>query len=247
MFRRTVFLALVALSIVSQGYAEEFISKSGKLVTITPCAEEDLDKCCEIFVSSFLRAYEDFTVEQLGIQDKTLFLKEAFVDVYDDFKVGEQKLFVAKSQGEIIGFAGFKETETLHQIYITQLSVAPEYSREGVGKRLLFSALSSYDDVDSLVVIARKINRVAQDFYQKLGFMKSSYIHPGYSSEKYTGYEWTKADGECVIDCNKDKDESQLQNSSTRKNRAFEPSCDPFSLRRTWSGVRTGLNEINHT
>ncbi len=194
MFKRTIFLILLAfgMSTLSQIHAEEFISKSGELVSLMLCQMEDLDECCDVFVNAFLLAYEDLTLEQLGVQDKTLFLKDAFGDMYRDVQTGKQKLFVAKHQEKVIGFVSFEEAEKPHQIYIAHLAVDPNYWQEGIGKRLVFSALDAFEGVDRLVVITRKVNEVAKKFYQKLGFVSSSYIHPGYSSEKYIGYEWSK-------------------------------------------------------
>lgn len=191
MLKKLPFLFFLALSIFSQTYSEEFISKSGKLISLMPCQMEDLDECQGIFVNAFLLAYANFTPEELGIQDKTIFLKDAFSDVYDDFQIGEQKLFIAKYQEKLIGFVGFKKAEKPHQIYITQLAVDPNYWRQGIGKHLVFSAFNAFDHASSLVVICRKINEVAINFYQKLGFVSSSYLHPEYSAEKYIGYEWS--------------------------------------------------------
>jgi ribosomal protein S18 acetylase RimI-like enzyme len=173
------------------GYSWEFLDRSGEPVQLELCSQKDLIECEEVFVQAFTEAYKDFSLEQLGIQDKLVFLHEAFADVYDDVQLGLQKLVVAKKEGKIIGFSGFKKTEKPNQIYISQLAIDPEHWKQGIGRQLVFSVFYLYENVESLVVIPRRINTVARGFYQKIGFSESSYMHPGYNPEKYMGYEWT--------------------------------------------------------
>lgn len=170
----------------------EYRTAEGQIVSLQMCSEEDLKECEAIFIKAFSKAYENFTPQQLGVENIPLFLKEAFADVYDDFKSGQQKLVVAKLDGKIVGVSGFKPTEHPHQIYISQLAVEPNLWRHSIGRNLVFSALELYPDTQSLVVIPRRINTVAQNFYKKLGFHESAYMHPGYNPAKYVGYEWTK-------------------------------------------------------
>lgn len=194
MFQRIFFLllAFVICQFQSATSFSEFTTTSGKIASLELCQKDDLKICEEIFIRSFSKAYEKLTPEQLGVKNVQTFLKEAFADVYDDFQTGHQKLVIAKIDGKIVGFAGFKPAEEPNQIYITQLSVDTDYWHQGIGKQLVFSALDLYENTEKLVVIARKLNTVAQQFYEKLGFVKSPYMHPGYSPAKYTGYEWTK-------------------------------------------------------
>ena len=171
-------------------YAWEFINKSGETVTLDQCEEQDLPYCKEVFVTAFLEAYKDFSEEQLAVQDKQQFLQSAFSDVYDDFHEGLQKILVAKLDGTIIGFAGFKPTDEPGQVYISQLAVTPAHWRSGIGKELVFASLRLYENCSHLAVIPRRINQVARNFYLKLGFTESNYMHPGYNPQKYVGYEW---------------------------------------------------------
>lgn len=192
MLKKLFFLFLVFFSPLEIISSIEFIDKSGENTLLEDCQENDLVHCKEIFVQAFLKAYEELTPEQLGVEDKFLFLQDAFSDVYDDVHQGLQKIVVARQNGTIMGFVGFKKTEKPHQIYISQLAVLPQYWQRGLGTQLVFSALRLYDDVESLVVIPRKINHIAKQFYTKLGFVESSYMHPGYNPERYVGYEWVK-------------------------------------------------------
>ena len=168
----------------------EFFTRYGETVRLEPCKMRDLPQCEAIFIESFAKTYESFTPEMLGVSDKVQFLKIAFEDVYEDCEQNLQKLVVAKIKDEIVGFAGFKETEKKGEIYITQLAVKPIHWQKGIGTQLIFSSFAYFDRIESLVVIPRKINEIAQQFYESLGFHTSAYMHPGYSAEKYVGYEW---------------------------------------------------------
>lgn len=77
----------------------------------------------------------------------------------------------------------------MSMIYIFQLAVKVDHWHRGIGKRLVFSAFDLFPETKSLVVIPRKINLMARNFYFKLGFIESLYMHPGYNPEKYIGYE----------------------------------------------------------
>ncbi len=171
---------------------QSFCAPNIERVSLHLCQQEDLSACQEIFVEAFMKAYEEFSCEQLGIEDKRVFLTNAFADVYDDLRHGQQTLVVAKREGKIVGFAGFKPTEVPRQLYITQLAVDPACWNQGIGRQLVFSALDLYHDVSSLALIVRKINSVAQGFYLKLGFHVSEYMHAGYNPERYIGYEWVR-------------------------------------------------------
>lgn len=184
----SIFLFIFALQLI---HSSEFISKKGELVQLDLCQTQDLMRCEEIFIKAFDKAYEEFTPEQLGVKDKLVFLKEAFADVYDDFASGSQKIIVAKCEGKIIGLAGFKETENSGEIYISQLAVDPAHWQQGIGKYLVFSSKEHFSGLKSLVVIQRKINVIARNFYKELGFKESTYMHSGYNPERYIGYEWS--------------------------------------------------------
>ena len=192
MLKKLILLSFFVIACAQEIRAWDFVDKAGDTLSLELCQEQDLPACEVIFIDAFLKAYADFSVEELGINDKFLFLREAFADVYDDLKQGFQKLIVAKKEGRVIGFAGFKPTENPNQIYISQLAVDPDQWQLGIGTHLVYSVFNLYDNVESLVVIPRRINNTARFFYTNLGFIQSPYMHPGYNPEKYVGYEWSK-------------------------------------------------------
>lgn len=191
-----LFLLLITIPAFSGTTIAEFTSFSGDPIYIDICEMEDLPYCEKIFIDAFSEAYKEFSAEFLGVSDKYQFLKDAFNHVFEDVEKGVQILAVAKCNGEIIGFSGFKRTEKQGQIYISQLAVDPAHWRSGIGRNLVFSSLLIFDDLESLVVIPRKINSIAIKFYETIQFKTSDYMHPGYNPARYTGFEWTKP---CLI------------------------------------------------
>ncbi len=183
---------LMTFSLMQMINTKEYIDKLGNKYDLHLTTDDELKECENIFVQAFSKAYEKFTPEDLGVVDKAAFLHIAFSDVYNDFRTKTQYLFSATKDGKVIGFVGFKLTETPNKVYITQLAVDPEYWLRGVGKQLILRVFDQFKDANHLVIIARKINTHARDFYLSLGFTTCTYMHPGYNPERYIGYEWLK-------------------------------------------------------
>ncbi len=173
-------------------YPMEFVNKSGSKILIEKCEQKDLESCYKMAFHAVSQAYSHLTPQDLGVEDMTALLKQVATEIDENFQGGFEQFMVAKKEGEVVGLIGFKATETPHQIYIARLVVDQLFTREGIGKALVFSAFDIYENVEELVVITRKINESARQFYKRLGFKASSYMHGGYSPEKYTGYEWKK-------------------------------------------------------
>ncbi len=169
-----------------------FTAKNGEQIHFSWIEQSDLQQEERVFIDAFMEAYKDFSLDQLGIADKFAFLKGAFEDVREDYLNGTGLLLSATLNGKVIGFVGFKETEKEHEIYISQLAIDPAYWQNGIGKELVFSIFQIKKETTHLVVIPRRINEVARQFYMHLGFTISDYMHPGYDPNKYIGYEWSK-------------------------------------------------------
>jgi N-acetylglutamate synthase-like GNAT family acetyltransferase len=78
--------------------------------------------------------------------------------------VKDRQLFVADSEGLIVGCAGWRG-ETLRHVY-----VAPESERGGLGTRLVTRAESDFWDRTSAAEIYVASVIYARRFYQKLGY-----------------------------------------------------------------------------
>lgn len=182
-------LILLLLLCLFSLHSEEFVPSNGKAVVSFSCQEIDIADCEKVFIKAFSEAYAEFSAETLAVADKEQFLKSAFADLYDEFKLGHQKIVLAKINNKIVGLVGFKNSEQEGQIYISYLAVDPEFWHQGIGKQLVWTVFDLFDNVQSLVVVTRRINNSARLFYSGLGFQESTYMHPGYNPEKYIGYE----------------------------------------------------------
>lgn len=143
-----------------------------------------------VFLNSFREAYQDHSEKDLAVQDKQLFLEEAFSDLSEDYFSQKVQMIVAKKEEKVIGLVAFEPTEVKGQLYIDHMAVDPKYWNRGIGKGLILSILNQFPKVTSLVLITRRINDVARRFYQGLGFIEAPYMHEGYNPERYIGYEF---------------------------------------------------------
>ena len=166
--------------------------KSAESITLQWESDSDWEREEEIFVRSFLEVYKDFSEEQLGVkQDKEEWLRSAFRKKIDAFKKGDGKIFLAsvKKGDKVVGFSAFNETENKGEVNIKQLAVDPEYWRQGIGKKLIFSINKKIDGIQKYVLVTRYINIGARNFYIKLGFKECGYECEGLDPKNYVGYE----------------------------------------------------------
>ena len=154
--------------------------------------DNDLKLEEEVFVRSFLEAYKDFSEEQLQIeQNKEEWLKITFQEERDEFKKENGKVFLvsAKKDTKVVGFLLFNETENKGEVYIRQLAVDPECWKQGIGKELMFSVSEKISDIQKYVLLTRRCNTSAKNFYTKLGFKEFEYEHASLDPKKYVGYK----------------------------------------------------------
>ena len=78
--------------------------------------------------------------------------------------VKDRQLFVAETDGLIVGCAGWRGK------YLRHVYVAPDSQREGVGTRLVARAESDFRDRASAAVIHVASVIYARRFYEKLGY-----------------------------------------------------------------------------
>lgn len=100
----------------------------------------------------------------------------------------DDPIYVAYVGNTMVGFAMFEKWAE-RSYYLAEMAVSPEYQRRGIGKQLVFSILSEERAVEKILLITRNNNRVAQSFYEKVGFKPSSFQHPEYP-ENFIGYEY---------------------------------------------------------
>ncbi|ADY57014.1 GCN5-related N-acetyltransferase [Syntrophobotulus glycolicus DSM 8271] len=88
----------------------------------------------------------------------------------------ESKIFVAEEDGRVVGFAGY------HNTLISWLFVAPQYYRQGIGRRLLNWILTDVGETAYLNVA--KYNEPAKRLYYSEGFKVVEEF-----TGQYNGYE----------------------------------------------------------
>lgn len=74
----------------------------------------------------------------------------------------EDKLFIAESEGKIVGFIAFNNE------WVNHLYVLPKYQNQGLGKEFLSKAK---EDSKSLSLWVFQKNTRAKEFYEKNGFV----------------------------------------------------------------------------
>ena len=158
--------------------------------------ERDLGQEEEIYVKAFCKAYENLSNEALGLKsddNRALWLQNACRDRTNTLVCIKNNMHVlhARSGEKILGFAVFEETGDKDEVYIVALCVDPAYHRCGIGESLVFKIGQLFPETKKLVLMTRKLNVQARDFYiKKCGFKECDYVHEGLSSEYYIGYEW---------------------------------------------------------
>ena len=184
------YLSLCTLFIF-QAYASwESVDRFGEKSSFDWATVKELPEEKEVFLRAVLEAYKNFSPETLGLtKNKVQFAEEAFSKLEKEFLDGSVKILTVKKQDRVVGFIAFYPTEIPGQIYFSQMSIDPSYWRRGLGTELIASVMREFPETDHFVLITRKINVVARKFWEHLGFTECCYMHEGYDSTKYIGYE----------------------------------------------------------
>lgn len=101
-----------------------------------------------------------------------------------------QLLLLAFHQEEMVGFILFEKWEAF-SYYIAEMAIAPKAQRQGLGKKLMFAIFEKDPAIHTLFLVTETSNRDAQAFYQKIGFLPSTFQHPDYP-KNFIGYEFKK-------------------------------------------------------
>lgn len=72
----------------------------------------------------------------------------------------------------MIGFAIFEKWEGPNY-YLAEMAILPEYQKQGIGKRLVFSIFDRDETVQKILLVSEKGNTLAQSFYEKIRFRRS--------------------------------------------------------------------------
>jgi len=167
------------------GCEKELSTMPSNLLTIEPAQEVDLKVAEELFVASCIQAYKDI----ITCNDLEAYLRGIFACEYEDFKKSGKYFFTAKIDNRIIGFISFESTNNENEVYISILAVDTSVQKQGIGTKLMNMVLEQLPNTKKIVLITRRLNKKSCNFYTKLGFKQSDFIHEGFSPEVYVGFE----------------------------------------------------------
>lgn len=161
----------------------------------------DLEKSQDVFIRSFMTAYEGIPLTELHPQFKSRhdvrsFYEAYFKDELNNFAKGRLFWVQAFLNNQLVGWATFElETHESDAAYLNLLVVSPEHQRKGIGKYLTFSICSEtlFPNIQAINVLIRKVNLEGYNFYRKLGFFDSDYHREDFvPSHLLTGLRWEK-------------------------------------------------------
>lgn len=133
-------------------------------INIRNMKEEDIEDILEIENQSF----------------STPWTRNAFLIELKENKLA--RYIVAEVDGKVVGYGGI--WLILNEGHITNIAVLEDYRGKGLGNRILEGIIWSCikEDIDRMTLEVRKSNIVAQNLYEKYGFISSG-IRPGYYAD----------------------------------------------------------------
>jgi|GEM_PF-2787615 ribosomal protein S18 acetylase RimI-like enzyme len=157
----------------------------------------DLSEGKRVFVEAFWKTTEGYS-EGASLDE---FITDVVDKTWEDWKSLEQlfqkkdpnAFFIyAKQNGKVVGFALFTKTDNkdLKEVYIDQMAINSSEQRSGIGSALIdYFIKTLMPEVERIVLITRRTNVNALAFYVKNNFRECGYMHEGYDSTVYVGYE----------------------------------------------------------
>jgi len=153
--------------------------------------KENFQEASQVFVDSFMFAYRGFSPQRLGVESIQSFLEKTIAEELElqAKKPKDIHWLVAKKNGKIVGLLILELTD-YPEVYGRQLAISPHHLRTGLGTLFADVTLKNLPKAKRFVVITRAVNQVSARFFESLGFKRSEYMHEGYDSSKYIGYEY---------------------------------------------------------
>jgi ribosomal protein S18 acetylase RimI-like enzyme len=196
MINASVFWLILSLLYLFSLNAETFFTKGGEAVQFQECSSEetalsDQEQMKELFAESFAKGFH-LSGAYLDLSEPALvdYLREDF-EVTLRPMLYEKKLFLGAKVGErLVGYALFEQIAE-DTIYVAELGIASDYWGQGLGTKMTLFYADKNPHIKKVVLLTEKINLMAQKFYEEIGFQHSSYMHEGYSAERFCAYEKT--------------------------------------------------------
>ena len=153
----------------------------------------DFEAASELFMESFLAAYDPIPLETLGVESKEAFLQEVIDEELELFFLDPKvHWLLAKEEGKVVGLLILDLSEYPKEVYGRQMAIHPDYLRHSVGTEMAKVAQANLPDANRIVAITRVFNTTSMVFFESLGFKRCAYMHEGYDPARYVGYEIVK-------------------------------------------------------
>ena len=147
------------------------------LILITPLQTQELH---DVFVSAFLPQ---------GRSTASI-LNDYFLTKVVPRLENDPLLLVVCDDERIIAFVFFEHWQE-KSYYLAEMAVLPEYQRQGLGRKLVFSIFDQDPLAETILLITDKDNKWARSFYEAIGFRNSSFRYSNYP-ENFVGYEFSR-------------------------------------------------------
>lgn len=200
MFNRKLFLvtsalltALIGASAMAMMASSTFRTKGGYVATIEQVTAKDLRAEEAVFHDAFESSYRKLPAIMECILKKypnlETFLIKAFEDEITDFANKKDGAYFlhAVIDGRIVAYMSFDAKD--QEAYIRALAVDPHCMGMGLGKELTQTIYSIRPDIRKIELVTRRANTPAINFYKRLGFVESNYVHEGLDPLLYIGME----------------------------------------------------------
>lgn len=165
-------------------------------ITTERITSGNLSKELDLCARSFTQHYKKINILTKVIKSTD------FVSETRDFEAQKDGVYFVRAftKDKLAGYASYEKTDVDGEIYIRQLAVEPECQRKGVGKKLSLDAIFQLlPNTKHILVITRKTNESAIRFYRSLAFIESSFMHKGYSRDKYVSLEYVVPENKKTI------------------------------------------------
>lgn len=128
--------------------------------------KKDIPQVQHVAKTSWNATYEGIIPR--NIQDS--FLSNAYNDQSMERRLDGSHIFVAETDGEIVGFANYSPVSEDGKAELGALYLRPEYQGKGAGTAFLEEGKEKLDDVKEIFINVEKDNEIGKNFYKAKGF-----------------------------------------------------------------------------
>ncbi|MFT8320264.1 MAG: GNAT family N-acetyltransferase [Bacillus sp. (in: firmicutes)] len=135
-------------------------------VVIREMQKADIQQVQHVAKSSWNDTYEG--IIPLEIQEN--FLKSAYNNEMMKWRLEHTNLFVAETEGKIIGFANYSRVKDEGKAELAAIYLYSAYQGKGIGTSLLHEGVKNLEGVKEIYINVEKENKIGTTFYKAKGF-----------------------------------------------------------------------------